>query len=316
MEELQKWYSDFMSRIVGKIRGGQELSQTEISAVLTEISNERLAEFRDYVERRFNSLGAKIDKLREELLANDERVKRELIDYVDKTRKDLMEHVNKVREDLLANDEKIKKDLIEYVNKTRNDLIEYVDKTRKDLIDYVDKTKRDILDYVNKVREELLANDERIAKELGSRIDKLENRVSNLETRVSNLEVRVERLEKGLEATRNDLGILAEDLYLDRLLDYLERAGEKVVDVTYGYETPLGEVDAVIETEKAVYVVEVKLKAETKDVDDILDKSKAVSRDFPGRNIVPVLTGGKIGKVVRGYAKGVSVKVFKGRALA
>ena len=290
MEELQKWYSDFMSRIVGKIRGGQELSQTEISAVLTEISNERLAEFRDYVERRFNSLEAKIDKLREELLANDERVKRELIDYVDKT---------------------------------RNYLIEYVDKTKKDLIDYVDKTKKDILDYVNKVREELLANDERIAKELGARIDKLEtrisnleNRVSNLETRVSNLEVRVERLEKGLEATRNDLGILAEDLYLDRLLDYLERVGEKVVDVSYGYETPLGEVDAVIETEKAVYVVEVKLKAETKDVDDILEKSKAVSRDFPGKNVIPVLTGGKIGKVVRGYAKGVNVKVFKGRALA
>ena len=290
MEELQRWYSDYMSRIVGKIRGGQELSQTEISAVLTEISNERLAEFKDYVERRFNSLETKIEKLREELLANDERVKRELIDYVDKT---------------------------------RNYLIEYVDKTKKDLIDYVDKTKKDILDYVNKVREELLANDERIAKELGSRIDKLEtrisnleNRVSDLETRVSNLEVRVERLEKGLEATRNDLGILAEDLYLDRLLDYLDRVGEKVVDVTYGYETPLGEVDAVIETEKAVYVVEVKLKAETKDVDDLLEKSKAVSRDFPGKNVIPVLTGGKIGKVVRGYAKGVSVKVFKGRALA
>ena len=76
------------------------------------------------------------------------------------------------------------------------------------------------------------------------------------------------------------------------------------------YDTPLGEVDAIIETEKAVYVVEVKLKAETRDVDDLLARTNEVAKEFRGKEVVPVLASSRAGKVVRGYAKGMNVRVW------
>ncbi|BDC18730.1 apolipoprotein A1/A4/E family protein [Acidianus sp. HS-5] len=279
---IRKWFDDYLLRIAEKIKSGQELTNSEILIVLSYITGATQG-----------GLKKEIRKTKEELIASDEKLRNELTGYIDKTRKELLE-----------NDDKLKKELIEYIDKTKKELLESDDKVKKELIDYVDKTKAELLtnderikneliSYVNKVKEELLANDEKIKNELLTSNEKVKH---ELITRI--------------EAYRSDQGLIAEELYINSFKGSLKDSGEKIVNIYRHYETSAGEVDALVETEKRVYVVEVKLKAEEKDVDELLNKVKEVEKEFQGKEIVPVLTGAKIGKNVRGYAKGMGVKVF------
>ena len=104
--------------------------------------------------------------------------------------------------------------------------------------------------------------------------------------------------------------LLIKELFLSFVIKYLERHGEKVVNVYSGCESPVGEIDAIVETETSVYVIEIEKKAEIKDVDEVIAKAKAVRKEFGNKDVVPVITGSRISKVVRGYAKGINVLVI------
>jgi hypothetical protein len=135
---------------------------------------------------------------------------------------------------------------------------------------------------------------------------KIENTRTELKTEINT--VRGE-LEKKIEATRSDLGLLTEEVYIKNFIDYLDKSGEKVISVYRHYEINVGEIDALIETQTKIYVVEVKMKAEFKDVDSLLVKAKVISEEYKDKNVIPVLTGSRISKTVRGYAKGLNVIV-------
>jgi len=277
-EEVKKWFDDFINNIVQKIRAGKELNALETQVITNYASNQVLYE---YLERRLGELERnlrdEIRKTREELLANDEKVKQELL-----------AHVDKVKQELLANDEKIK----------------------QELMNHVEKVKQELLANDERMKQELLANDEKIRQELLAHVEKVKQELKDEIQRVkTDLETKIKEVDRKVEATRSDLGLVAEEVYVKNFVDYLQSNGEKVISVYRHYETSLGEIDAVIETSAKVYAVEIKLRAEVSDVDDLLNKTKALKEEL-GREVYPVLTGSKINKTVRGYAKGLGILVI------
>jgi hypothetical protein len=267
-EEIRKWFNDFVNSIVEKIKTGKELNALETQIISNYASNLVLY---DYVDKRLGELERnlrdEIRKTREELLANDEKIKQELLQKIEEVKQELLANDEKVKQELLANDERIKQELLQ---------------------------------KIEEVKKELLANDERIKQELKAEIQSVK----------TDLENKIKEVDRKVEATRSDLGLLAEEVYVKNFVDYLESNGEKVMSVYRHYETSLGEIDAVVETSGKVYVVEVKMKAEVSDVDDLLNKTKVLKEELGGKEVYPVLTGSKINKTVRGYAKGLGVLII------
>ena len=288
-EEVKKWFDDFINNIVQKIRAGKELNALETHVITNYASNQVLYE---YLERRLGELERnlrdEIRKTREELLVNDEKVKQELLASDER-----------IKQELLANDERIKQELMTHVEKVKQDLLASDERIKQELLANDEKIKQELLAHVEKVKQELLANDEKVKQELKDEIQGVK----------TDLENKIKEVDRKVEATRSDLGLVAEEVYVKNFVDYLQSNGEKVISVYRHYETSLGEIDAVIETSAKVYAVEVKLRAEASDVDDLLSKAKVLKEEL-GREVFPVLTGSKINKTVRGYAKGLGILVI------
>jgi len=299
-EEVKKWFDDFINNIVQKIRAGKELNALETQVITNYASNLVLYE---YLERRLGELERnlrdEIRKTREELLGNDEKIKHELLANDERIKQELLMHVEKVKQELLANDERIKQELLAHIDKVKQELLANDERIKQELLANDEKIKQELLMHVEKVKQELLANDERIKQELKDEIQRVK----------TDLETKIKEVDRKVEATRSDLGLVAEEVYVKNFVDYLQSNGEKVISVYRHYETSLGEIDAVIETSAKVYAVEIKLRAEVSDVDDLLNKTKVLKEEL-GREVYPVLTGSKINKTVRGYAKGSGVLVI------
>jgi DNA repair exonuclease SbcCD ATPase subunit len=332
-EEVKKWFDDFINNIVQKIRAGKELNALETQVITNYASNLVLYE---YLERRLGELERnlrdEIRKTREELLGNDEKIKQELLANEEKNKQELMTHVDKVKQELLANDEKIKHELLASDERIKQELLTHVDKVKQELLANDErikqellandeKIKQELLAHVEKVKQELLANDERIKQELMNHVEKVKQELLANDEKVkqelkdeiqgvkTDLENKIKEVDRKVEATRSDLGLVAEEVYVKNFVDYLQSNGERVISIYRHYETSLGEIDAVIETSAKVYAVEVKLRAEVSDVDELLSKAKVLKEEL-GREVYPVLTGSKINKTVRGYAKGFGVLVI------
>lgn len=69
------------------------------------------------------------------------------------------------------------------------------------------------------------------------------------------------------------------------------------------------DVGLLVETDRRVYVVEVKVKPEIEDVGALLAKSEVV-RGALGREAVPILTATWIGDDVEKYARGKGVLIY------
>jgi len=310
-EEVKKWFDDFIHNIVQKIRAGKELNALETQVITNYASNQVLYE---YLERRLGELERnlrdEIRKTREDLLVNDEKVKQELLASDERIKQELLANDERIKQELLANDEKIKQELLAHVDKVKQELLAnderikqelmtHVEKVKQELLANDEKIKQELLAHVEKVKQELLANDEKVKQELKDEIQRVK----------TDLETKIKEVDRKVEATRSDLGLVAEEVYVKNFVDYLQSNGEKVISVYRHYETSLGEIDAVIETSAKVYAVEIKLRAEVSDVDDLLNKTKVLKEEL-GREVYPVLTGSKINKTVRGYAKGLGVLVI------
>jgi len=288
-EEVKKWFDDFINNIVQKIRAGKELNALETHVITNYASNQVLYE---YLERRLGELERnlrdEIRKTREDLLVNDEKVKQELLASDER-----------MKQELLASDERMKQELMTHVEKVKQELLANDERIKQELLANDEKIKQELLAHVDKVKQELLANDEKVKQELKDEIQGVK----------TDLENKIKEVDRKVEATRSDLGLVAEEVYVKNFVDYLQSNGEKVISVYRHYETSLGEIDAVIETSAKVYAVEVKLRAEASDVDDLLSKAKVLKEEL-GREVFPVLTGSKINKTVRGYAKGLGILVI------
>jgi len=128
---------------------------------------------------------------------------------------------------------------------------------------------------------------------------------------VSASERKIQEVDSKVEATRSDLGLVAEEIYISNFINRLVRENQAILNIYRKYETEHGEVDAIVETNEKIYVLEVKMRAEPKGVDVLLLKTKAILQERQDKGVIPVLTGSKINKIVRNYAKGLNVMIVK-----
>lgn len=117
---------------------------------------------------------------------------------------------------------------------------------------------------------------------------------------------RFSRLEEGL-------GALTESTYThyvwEDLNAELTTSGEVVLRRVRNADFDGVDVDLFVETDKRVYVVEVKVRPRVEDVGALLAKAEVVG-DKVGKPAVPVLAGALMGKDVLSYAKGKGILVY------
>ena len=284
-EELKKWFADFLNSIAEKIKRGEKLSSVEIEIASDYVSNLQLFE---YVDKRISDLEKKIEVIKSDLEKKIEGVRGELLKRIE----GVDAKVDVVRSDLEKKIDVTRSDLEKRIIETRDYLEKKIDAVRSDLEKKIEATKTDLEKKIIETRDYLEKKVDMVRSDLEKKIEI----------------VRID-LDKKIDATRSDLGLLTEEVYVKNFIDYLEKSGERVIGVYRHYESNAGEIDALVETQTRVYVVEVKMRAELKDVDDLISKAKAVGEEYKGKDVVPVLTGAKISKAVRGYAKGLNVMV-------
>jgi len=111
-----------------------------------------------------------------------------------------------------------------------------------------------------------------------------------------------------------ELGASVESQYsryvLEDLKDEVKARGETVEQRVRNINLDGVEIDLLVTTDRAVYVVEVKVRPTINDVGALLAKAEVVQRNL-NKPTVPVLTGSYIGGEVEAYAKGKGVKIYR-----
>ncbi|MCU7786840.1 hypothetical protein ODS41_02710 [Pyrobaculum sp. 3827-6] len=150
--------------------------------------------------------------------------------------------------------------------------------------------------------------------ELKTQVADLKTRVSALETRTASLENRVSNLEKRVSNVEDSLGSLTEatlSRYVwEDLREEVRARGEVVLARRRNARVDGLDIDLLVETDRAVYVVEVKTKPRRRDVDAVARKAEA-ARGAYGKPAVAILAGVRIGDDVEKYAKGKGVLVYR-----
>ncbi|MGC9050761.1 hypothetical protein [Pyrobaculum sp.] len=137
-------------------------------------------------------------------------------------------------------------------------------------------------------------------KELKTRVSALETRTASLEKRVSNIE---DSLGSLTEAT------LSRYVWED-LREEVRARGEVVLSRRRNARVDGLDIDLLVETDRSVYVVEVKTKPRRRDVDAVARKAEA-ARGAYGKPAVAILAGVRIGDDIEKYAKGRGVLVYR-----
>ena len=111
------------------------------------------------------------------------------------------------------------------------------------------------------------------------------------------------------------LGALTESTYakftLDAIMYECSAQNDKVVSWQRNARVDEEDIDLLVVTEKRVYVVEVKVRPKHEDVGRVLAKAELVkSKLFPDKEVIPVLTGTRIGSEIVSYAVGKGVRVL------
>ena len=124
---------------------------------------------------------------------------------------------------------------------------------------------------------------------------------------------RFEELEKRTSRVELGLGALTE-VTLTRYVweDVREDAklrGEKITTRQRSATINGHEIDMLIETERGIYVVEVKVKPTIDDLKDLLTKAEIIQKRYE-KPTIPILAGTLIGDEVKAFAKGKNIEVY------
>ncbi|MCC6054024.1 MAG: hypothetical protein LM589_01715 [Thermosphaera sp.] len=148
---------------------------------------------------------------------------------------------------------------------------------------------------------------ERKLLEHDKRFEAIEKTLLNHTLVLEDLVKRVSRLELEVGALSE---ITLTRYVWDDLRGEFKLRGEEVVERVRNARVNGYEVDLLVETNKNIYIVEVKIKPTRKHVDSLLRKSKATMERY-GKPVVPILAGTMIGNDVEEYAESKDVKVYK-----
>jgi hypothetical protein len=158
------------------------------------------------------------------------------------------------------------------------------------------------LSELKKLREDFLA----FVKEQEKRWEENNKRWEEAFKRFEELEKRTSRVELGLGAlTEVTLTrYVWEDVREDAKL-----RGEKITTRQRSATINGHEVDMLIETERGIYVVEVKVKPTIDDLKDLPTKAEIIQKRYE-KPTIPILAGTLIGDEVKAFAKGKNIEVY------
>jgi vacuolar-type H+-ATPase subunit I/STV1 len=163
--------------------------------------------------------------------------------------------------------------------------------------------------------------------ELAERQQKLEERMIELEKRMLELAERQQKLEERMieveeelihvrrlsELNRRDVSAITEALYSRWVLETIEKEasvrGESILGIYRNYLVKDREIDLVVETDKSIYCVEVKIQPNHHDVDELWSKAQ-ILRDTFMKQVIPIIAATWVGRETSEYAKSKNVRVI------
>jgi hypothetical protein len=147
---------------------------------------------------------------------------------------------------------------------------------------------------------------------LGEILEELKRLREDFEKWINMEKERWEAANKRFAHIETTLGAIAEAQFSryvwEELREEIEGRGEAVLRRERNVD--LDGVDLLVETDKHVYVVEVKRRPKIADVRALLAKCDVAQQKL-GKPAIPVLTGVMIGREVETYARGKGVRIMK-----
>ncbi len=154
----------------------------------------------------------------------------------------------------------------------------------------------------------------KLREEFDKYIEKLDKYINSTTTAFSENDKKWEEAMKRFSRIELELGASVESQYsryvLEDLRDEVRARGETVEQRARNIDLDGVEIDLLLTTDKAAYVVEVKVRPTINDVGALLAKVDVVQRNL-NKPTVPILTGSYIGGEVEAYAKGKGVKIYR-----
>ena len=154
----------------------------------------------------------------------------------------------------------------------------------------------------------------RLREDFNKLVDVEEKRLEDNDKRWEENDKKWEEAMKRFSRIELELGASVESQYsryvLEDLKDEVKARGETVEQRVRNINLDGVEIDLLVTTDRAVYVVEVKVRPTINDVGALLAKAEVVQRNL-NKPTVPILTGSYIGGEVEAYAKGKGVKIYR-----
>ncbi len=161
---------------------------------------------------------------------------------------------------------------------------------------------------------ELFEEIKRLRKDLNNMYLEFSRRFEEINKRFEAIEKKLLEHDKRFARLELELGALTESFYSkalwDDLREEIKARGETVISRKRNYRIDESDIDLFIETDKTVYVVEVKVKPRHEDIGRLIAKADLVKKRYPGKRVEAILAGTMIGKEIEEYAYEKNIKVY------
>ncbi len=291
----------------------------------------------DKIEEELAKLKEQFNKLYEKSLEYD-RMFREVFKRFEVIERKLLEH-DKRFEEINKRFEVLEKKLLEHDKRfeaIERKLLEHdkrFEAIERKLLEHdkrFEAIERKLLEHDKRfeaIERKLLEHDKRFEAierkllEHDKRFEAIERKLLEHDKRFEAIEVKLLEHDKKLdEVIRRvnrielELGALTESFYskafIDDLKEELKAVGEKIIRRKRNARIDEEDIDLLIETDKTVYIVEVKVKPKHSDIGVLLVKTEIARKHYPGKQVVPILAGTMISRDVEKYAENKGVKVY------
>jgi len=262
---------------------------------------EILNELRQH-NRKFNEILEELREHRKKLIGHDKKFNT-IQEEIKKIWEKLEEHdrkFNEILERLDRHEEEIKKIWIKLEEHDRkfNEILEELKTHRKKLEEH-DRKFNAIQEEIKKIWIKLEEHDRKF-NEILEEIKRIWEKLGEHGSKLTRIELEV--------------GVLSESFYCkavwDDLREEITARGEKIVYRKRNARIDNVDIDLLVETDKRIYLIEVKVRPKHKHIGDLLVKADIAKKKYPGKEVVLILAGAMIGREIEEYAKEKNILVY------
>jgi len=262
---------------------------------------EILNELRQH-DRKFNEILEELREHRKKLIEHDKKFNT-IQEEIKKIWEKLEEHdrkFNEILERLDRHEEEIKKIWIKLEEHDRkfNEILEELKTHRKKLEEH-DRKFNAIQEEIKKIWIKLEEHDRKF-NEILEEIKRIWEKLGEHGSKLTRIELEV--------------GVLSESFYCkavwDDLREEITARGEKIVYRKRNARIDNVDIDLLVETDKRIYLIEVKVRPKHKHIGDLLVKADIAKKKYPGKEVVLILAGAMIGREIEEYAKEKNILVY------